>query len=200
MVKALEENGVGRPSTYAPTITTIMARRYVVKEEKNLYVSELGEVVNQIMKENFPSIVDEHFTANMESLLDGVGEGNVNWKTVIANFYPDLDEAVKQALNGRIANAGQICCSSKRFIVHNSLKDAFAEKLKGIDDIDYVHSVIEHRWGQRVVRFYDPDRHIIEVGENIKAVPRRFLDSGMTEEDVSVRMDVPLEFVKSCKE
>ena len=71
--------------------------------------------------------------------------------------------------------------------------DAFAEKLKGIDDIDYVHSVIEHRWGQRVVRFYDPDRHIIEVGENIKAVTRRFLDSGMTE-------DVPLEFVKSCKE
>ena len=78
--------------------------------------------------------------------------------------------------------------------------DAFAEKLKGIDDIDYVHSVIEHRWGQRVVRFYDPDRHIIEVGENIKAVTRRFLDSGITEEEVAERMDVPLEFVKSCKE
>ncbi|MBQ5708349.1 MAG: glyoxalase, partial [Anaerotignum sp.] len=77
---------------------------------------------------------------------------------------------------------------------------AFAEKLKGIDDIDYVHPVIEHRWGQRVVRFYDPDRHIIEVGENIKVVTRRFLDSGMTEEEVAVRMDVPLEFVKSCKE
>ena len=78
--------------------------------------------------------------------------------------------------------------------------DAFAEKLKGIDDIDYVHPVIEHRWGQRVVRFYDPDRHIIEVGENMKTVTRRFLDSGMTEEEVAVRMDVPLEFVQSCKE
>ena len=77
--------------------------------------------------------------------------------------------------------------------------DAFAEKLK-IQDIEYVHPVLEHRWGQRVVRFYDPDRHIIEVGENIKAVTRRFLDSGMTEEEVAVRMDVPLEFVKSCKE
>ena len=78
--------------------------------------------------------------------------------------------------------------------------DAFAEKLKMMDDMVYVHPVLEHRWGQRVVRFYDPDRHIIEVGENIKAVTRRFLDSGMTEEEVAVRMDVPLEFVKSCKE
>ena len=78
--------------------------------------------------------------------------------------------------------------------------DAFAEKLKMMDDMVYVHPVLEHRWGQRVVRFYDPDRHIIEVGENIKAVTRRFLDSGMTEEEVAVRMDVPLEFVQSCKE
>ena len=77
--------------------------------------------------------------------------------------------------------------------------DAFAEKLKGIDDIDYVHPVIEHRWGQRVVRFYDPDRHIIEVGENMKFVCRRFLDRGMTEEEVAVRMDVPLKFVHACK-
>ena len=77
--------------------------------------------------------------------------------------------------------------------------DAFAEKLKGIDDIDYVHPVIEHRWGQRVVRFYDPDRHIIEVGENMKFVCRRFLDSGMTEEEVAVRMDVPVKFVQACK-
>ena len=77
--------------------------------------------------------------------------------------------------------------------------DAFAEKLKGIDDIDYVHPVIEHRWGQRVVRFYDPDRHIIEVGENMKFVCRRFLDGGMTEEEVAVRMDVPLKFVQACK-
>ena len=77
--------------------------------------------------------------------------------------------------------------------------DAFAERLKGLDNIDYVHPVIEHRWGQRVVRFYDPDRHIIEVGENLKFVCRRFLDSGMKEEEVAVRMDVPLIFVQACK-
>ena len=97
LVRALEEQGIGRPSTYAPTITTILARRYVVKENKNLYVSELGEVVNSMMKEAFPTIVDVNFTANMEALLDGVEEGSVNWKTVVSNFYPDLDEAVQQA-------------------------------------------------------------------------------------------------------
>lgn len=97
LVKALEEKGIGRPSTYAPTITTIIARRYVAKENKNLYMTELGEVVNNIMKEAFPSIVDVNFTATMEELLDCVGEGKVQWKTVIRNFYPDLDEAVKIA-------------------------------------------------------------------------------------------------------
>ena len=97
LVKALEELGVGRPSTYAPTITTIMGRRYVAKENKNLYVTELGEVVNKMMKDAFPSIVDMNFTANMELLLDKVEEGTVNWKTIVSNFYPDLDEAVKKA-------------------------------------------------------------------------------------------------------
>lgn len=97
LVRALEELGIGRPSTYAPTITTILARRYIVKENRSLYVTELGEVVNNIMKDAFPSIVNVNFTANMEALLDGVEEGEVNWKTVISNFYPDLDEAVKKA-------------------------------------------------------------------------------------------------------
>ena len=97
LVKALEELGIGRPSTYAPTITTILARRYVVKENRNLYVTELGEVVNNMMKTAFPSIVDVNFTANLEALLDGVEEGSVKWKTIVANFYPDLDEAVRQA-------------------------------------------------------------------------------------------------------
>ncbi|MBD5519717.1 MAG: type I DNA topoisomerase [Lachnospiraceae bacterium] len=97
LVRALEELGIGRPSTYAPTITTILARRYIVKENKNLYVTELGEIVNNIMKEAFPSIVDVNFTATMEALLDGVAEGSVKWKTVISNFYPDLAQAVDQA-------------------------------------------------------------------------------------------------------
>ena len=97
LVKALEELGIGRPSTYSPTITTIIARRYVTKENKNLYVTEIGEVVNSIMKESFPTIVDENFTANMEALLDGVAEGKVNWKQLIRNFYPDLRDAVEKA-------------------------------------------------------------------------------------------------------
>ncbi len=97
LVKTLEELGIGRPSTYAPTITTIIARHYVAKENKNLYVTELGEAVNDIMNKAFPVIVDVNFTANMESLLDGVEEGKVNWKEIIRNFYPDLDMAVSTA-------------------------------------------------------------------------------------------------------
>lgn len=97
LVKTLEELGIGRPSTYSPTITTIIMRRYVAKENKNLYVTELGEAVNSIMKAAFSTIVDVNFTANLESLLDCVEDGTVNWKTVISNFYPDLDEAVTNA-------------------------------------------------------------------------------------------------------
>ena len=97
LVRTLEELGIGRPSTYAPTITTLLARRYVLKEKKNLHLTELGEAVNDMMKKAFPTIVDVSFTANMESLLDSVGEGTINWKTVVENFYPDLDQAVKQA-------------------------------------------------------------------------------------------------------
>ena len=97
LVRTLEELGIGRPSTYAPTISTLLARRYVVKDKKNLHVSELGTAVNDMMKNAFPTIVDVHFTANMESLLDGVEEGKVGWKEIIRNFYPDLDAAVKKA-------------------------------------------------------------------------------------------------------
>jgi DNA topoisomerase-1 len=99
LVRALEELGIGRPSTYAPTITTILGRRYIIKEDKNLYVSELGEVVNNMMVDAFPSIVDVNFTANLEALLDKVEAGTVDWKTVVSNFYPDLEEAVKKAEN-----------------------------------------------------------------------------------------------------
>lgn len=97
LVKTLEELGIGRPSTYAPTISTIIARRYVAKEGRNLYLTEIGEVVNSMMKQAFPSIVETDFTANVESLLDMVEEGKVSWKTVVSNFYPDLDEAVNKA-------------------------------------------------------------------------------------------------------
>ena len=75
--------------------------------------------------------------------------------------------------------------------------DKFAERLQKFD-VDYVHPVKEHSWGQRVVRIYDPDKHIIEIGENIKSVCQRFLDSGMTAEQVAERMDVPVRFVNAC--
>ena len=97
LVKTLEELGIGRPSTYAPTISTIISRRYVAKENRNLYMTELGEVVNNMMKKSFSSIVDVNFTAYMEGLLDMIAEGKVEWKTVIRNFYPDLEEAVEKA-------------------------------------------------------------------------------------------------------
>ena len=76
--------------------------------------------------------------------------------------------------------------------------DQFLEKLNQME-INYVHPAVEHSWGQRAVRFYDPDRHIIEVGENIKMVCRRFLASGMTDEEAAKRMDVPIKFVNACK-
>ena len=86
--------------------------------------------------------------------------------------------------------------SSEIYFEENNF-DQFAEKLK-IRDVEYVHPVKEHSWGQRVVRIYDPDRHIIEIGENIKSVCRRFLESGMTPEEVAKRMDVPMKFVNGC--
>ena len=97
LVKTMEENGIGRPSTYAPTISTLLNRRYVIKENKNLYITALGEAVNGIMEQAFPEIVNVEFTANMESLLDSISEGGIDWKVVIRNFYEDLDVAVKNA-------------------------------------------------------------------------------------------------------
>ena len=97
LVKTMEELGIGRPSTYAPTITTIISRRYVSREKKNLYITELGEVVNDMMIQAFPGIVDVNFTANMETLLDAVGDGKIEWKTIIRNFWPDLEGSIKSA-------------------------------------------------------------------------------------------------------
>lgn len=92
LVKALEEKKIGRPSTYAPTITTILDRRYIEKEKKILYPTELGRIVNGIMKEYFKDIVDLEFTAQMEEKLDEVADGEKNWKTVVADFYKPFSE------------------------------------------------------------------------------------------------------------
>ena len=93
----------------------------------------------------------------------------------------------------------KICFGSNTFEIYFEEDDfdSFAEKLK-MCEVEYVHSVKEHSWGQRVVRIYDPDKHIIEIGENIKVVCKRFLDSGMTPEEVAKRMDVPMKFVNAC--
>lgn len=99
IVKTLEENGVGRPSTYAPTLTTVLARGYIVKENKNLYVTELGEIVNQIMITFFDEIVDVDFTANMERILDEIASGKVEWKEIIKSFYPNFKHTVEVAEN-----------------------------------------------------------------------------------------------------
>lgn len=98
LIKTLEEIGVGRPSTYAPTLTTIQARHYVTKEAKVLYPTELGEVVNDIMKTYFTDIVDIDFTANMEKRLDEVEMGHEEWKQIIRDFYPGFHEAVEDAI------------------------------------------------------------------------------------------------------
>ena len=139
----------------------------------------------------------------------------------------DMDKSVKfykevlglnkiMDLGANVTLTGGVCLQTKEtwveFIENDSLSfggktseiyfeeddfDGFANKLKNLD-INYVHPVKEHSWGQRVVRFYDPDCHIVEVGENMKYVCKRFLDSGMTPEQTAKRMDVPLKFVKGC--
>lgn len=97
LVRKMEEAGIGRPSTYAPTIETIQTRGYVVKEEKQLSPTELGEIVIMLLKEHFPEIVDLEFTANLEDKLDDIEEGEVPWKTVIREFYTPFEATLEQA-------------------------------------------------------------------------------------------------------
>jgi len=97
LVRALEEKGIGRPSTYAPTITTILSRGYVVKEKKFLLPTELGKIVNDIMKNYFVDIVDAEFTAQMENELDAIEEGKKPWKEVMKEFYTSFAGVLKQA-------------------------------------------------------------------------------------------------------
>ena len=97
LIRAMEEQGIGRPSTYAPTVSTILDREYVVKEGKYLHITNLGRVVTQLMEERFSDIADLKFTANMEKKLDDVEEGTVNWKSVLRDFYGDFEENLKKA-------------------------------------------------------------------------------------------------------
>ena len=97
LIKTLEEIGVGRPSTYAPTISTLTTRNYVTKEQKMFYKTELGEVVNGIIKNNFSDIIDVDFTAKMENKLDEIEEGNIEWKQVLRDFYPPFEHMIEEA-------------------------------------------------------------------------------------------------------
>ena len=96
LVKALEEKGIGRPSTYSPTITTIIERRYIEKEQKQLLPTELGKVVNKLLVENFGDIINVEFTANIETKFDGIAEGNQKWKQIIAEFYSPFAENLEK--------------------------------------------------------------------------------------------------------
>lgn len=126
LIKTLEEIGVGRPSTYAPTLTIIQSRHYVTKEAKNLFPTELGEMVNEIMQRYFPDIVDTEFTAHMEERLDDVEMGKEEWKQVIRDFYPGFKTSVEHA----------------------------AEKLEKIEIKDEVSDVICEKCGRNMVIKY----------------------------------------------
>jgi DNA topoisomerase-1 len=97
LIRAMEEQGIGRPSTYAPTVSTILDREYVMKEGKYLHITNLGRTVTELMKERFTDIADLKFTANMELKLDSVEEGTVAWKDVLRDFYGDFDASLKDA-------------------------------------------------------------------------------------------------------
>ena len=97
LVKALEEKGIGRPSTYSPTITTILERRYIEKEQKQLVPTELGKVVNKLLVENFSDIIDVEFTAKIEEEFDAVAEGKEYWKEILREFYPPFKQQVDKA-------------------------------------------------------------------------------------------------------
>lgn len=126
LVKILEEKGIGRPSTYAPTIATILARGYIQKKDNALFLTELGDIVTTIMEENFANIVDIDFTAEMETELDMVEEGKERWKDVVARFYPDFAESVRIAeetlekIQMQVEETDEICelCGSNMVIRH----------------------------------------------------------------------------------
>ena len=115
-------------------------------------------------------------------------------KTLTGGLALQTAETYKDFIDGRA-----LCFGGNDFELYFEEDDFdnFISRLKSLE-IEYVHPVKEHAWGQRVVRFYDPDKHIVEVGENLKSVCRRFLESGMTPEQTAERMDVPLNFVNSC--
>ena len=150
LVRAMEEKGIGRPSTYAPTISTITSREYVIKEGKNLKPTILGEVITGLMKERFPDIVDLAFTARMEEELDGVEEGNRAWKNVLESFYGEFDRefsAAEQALDGErikipAEESDEICEKCGRNLVVKSGKYGRFLACPGYPDCDFTKPIV----------------------------------------------------------
>ena len=119
LIRAMEEKGIGRPSTYAPTISTITSREYVVKEGKYLRPTILGEVVNELMEERFPDIVDLKFTANMEDALDGVEEGKRYWKDLLKEYYAGFSKEMEEA---------ETALEGKRIKIPDEVSDEVCDK------------------------------------------------------------------------
>lgn len=135
---------------------------------------------------------------------------SVDFYKKVLGLHVIMDFGANKTLTGGLAlqtvetykefiGTNEICFGGNNFEIYFEEDDfdEFADKLKECD-VEYVHPIKEHSWGQRVVRFYDPDKHIIEIGENIEIVCKRFLNSGLTPEQVAERMDVPMKFVNAC--
>jgi len=155
LIKALEEKGIGRPSTYAPTITTIESREYVVKEGKYLRSTALGETVNMVMKDKFPDIVDYAFTAQMEEKLDGVEQGEQNWKDLMKDFYGDFAQeltAAEQDTSGRIKVpdevSEEVCPVCGKNLVFKSGRFGRFLACPGFPDCTYTQPIVEQMPGK----------------------------------------------------
>ncbi len=155
LIKALEEKGIGRPSTYAPTITTIEGREYVVKEGKYLRSTALGETVNTVMKDKFPDIVDYAFTAQMEEKLDGVEQGKQNWKDLMKDFYGDFSQelsAAEQDTGGRVKVpdefSEEVCPVCGRNLVFKSGRFGRFLACPGFPECTYTQPIVEQMPGR----------------------------------------------------
>ena len=187
-----------------------------IQENKKEYVLKVNGAKGIYEKEEFELLLKEHGHGGEEMKLKNAMlvvtdiDRTVEFYKKVLGLHVIMDFGANKTLTGGLSlqtaetygdfiGTDEISFGSNSFELYFEEDDfdKFAEKLKTCD-VEYVHPVLEHTWGQRVVRFYDPDKHIIEVGENMKVVCRRFLDSGMTPEQVAERMDVPMKFVNAC--
>ncbi|WP_418667771.1 hypothetical protein [Allofournierella sp.] len=153
---------------------------------------KLSAEVALLLKHCYNSLYDgrptekSHLSIRKENLYTGMG-----------TFYRKAEYKTEESWKGVVGKEISYQGNDVEVYFEEGDFDQFLDKLSSINTVEYVHPVMEHAWGQRVVRFYDPDHHIIEVGENMKAVCKRFSDEGMTMEEISERMGIPLKAVKA---